>query len=386
MNKMIVRSKAAYQKLPDSVEAESLLLSHRIEAERTLEVVGPTLLVDRACRIIDWNAGFEELLARPLRLLRGQNDLSFMQGGLPLFDLLGENSEAYDNQPAGQCTTDFVTCAIPGFGEVTLRRLITQIPNDTGGITGLAVHLILPDQPQHGELWSRIVRRLDQDVTWSRYAAIYDRLLLQFDEYLKLQSQLAPLVGTARRCLDAGTGTGNAAFMMLKANPQREVWAVDSNAVMLRLLQSKTDRQDDERLHVVKADIHSLPGFHSGFFDGVCMANTMYALDDAGACLCEIGRVTAVNGILALSTPHSKTDVNRLLTSLRCALIERGVFDELEAAFNAAHERHRAIDALIHRFSIQEIIHMIESAGFSVSSCENAYVDSVVIVKAVKKG
>jgi hypothetical protein len=92
-----------------------------------------------------------------------------------------------------------------------------------------------------------------------------------------------------------------------------------------------------------------------------------------------------VGGTLAISTPHERTDVDRLFAWLKEALEEKGVFESLENAFHAARARHAAISSQIHRFTVNQLDSMLTGAGFQIDSMFSAYVDSVQVIRATKK-
>ena len=235
------------------------------------------------------------------------------------------------------------------------------------------------------KLWASVVRRLEQEVTWSRYAVVYDALLLNFPEYVDLLRILAIQIRDAQLCLDLGAGTGNSAFALLDNDPTRIVWAVESNEVMLRQFRKKANENYTNRLNIVKDDIHRMPEFGGAFFDAVTMVNTLYALDDPDACLREVNRVLRVDGTLALSTPHQDTDVDQLFAGLKGALIKKGIFESLEEAFHAARERHAAMSSQIHQFTVNQLDSMLSDSGFQINSMFSAYVDSVKVIQATKK-
>jgi ubiquinone/menaquinone biosynthesis C-methylase UbiE len=353
--------------------------------EKILDFVGPTYVLDQSYRFVDWNPTFEELIAKPLRLARGQHVKSFISGLFNVTDAVGQTLDNCENHSLFQVNIAPLTIRLENFGEVVFRKLAVQIPDGQGGIQGWSVHLFIVSAERSEELWASIVRRLEQEVTWSRYAVVYDKLLLNFPDYLDLLKIVVSQIEHAQLCLDLGAGTGNSALALLDNDPTRIVWAIESNEIMLRQFRNKVSENYRNRLHIVKDDIHKMPDFDAAFFDSATMVNTLYALDDPEACLREVNRVLKMEGTLALSTPHKGTNVDQLFVRLKEALVKKGIFESLEKAFHAARERHAAINSQIHRFTVKQLELILSDSGFQISSMFSAYVDSVKVIRATKK-
>jgi ubiquinone/menaquinone biosynthesis C-methylase UbiE len=353
--------------------------------EKILDLVGPTYILDQSYHFVDWNPVFEQLIAKPLGLVRGQHAESFIEGLLNVGDVVRRSIDTFGFDAPPQVDTELLEFELEEFGKVMFRKMAAQIPDGQGGIHGWSVHLVIVNVERSDELWASVVRRLEQEVNWSRYAVIYDALLLNFPDYMDLLNIVARQIQDAQLCLDLGAGTGNSALALLDNDPTRVVWAVESNEVMLRQFRRKVSENYANRLNIVKDDIHRMPEFAGAFFDAVTMVNTLYALDDPDACIREASRVMRVGGTLAISTPHERTDVDQLFARLKEALEEKGVFESLENAFHAARARHAAISSQIHRFTVNQLDSMLTGAGFQIDSMFSAYVDSVQVIRATKK-
>ena len=336
-----------------------------------LEFVGPTCLLDSEARIVDWNPAFSELIAKPLQIVRMHRDDRF---GLPA-DALAHSEDAE------QVRTEPIDLQLPGMGLISFRKITSELIGSNGQVCGWSVHLIGPDQSGTDVVWPRIIHRLKHEITWSKYAAVYDDLLLNFSRYRQLVRDVANLVAGAKRCVDLGSGTGNTALQLLKDDRNRRVCAVDSNAFMLRRFRAKLPPEFSGRMRILKNDIQSMPYFDDGVFDAATMVNTLYALDHPADCLSEVHRILSDSGVLAICTPHRMTDVDKLFESLSQELQGRN-FDQ---AIQLARARHRTLDSKIHESTIEELICMLDDEGFDVESHTLAYVDAVVLIRARKR-
>jgi SAM-dependent methyltransferase len=122
----------------------------------------------------------------------------------------------------------------------------------------------------------------------------------------------------------------------------------------------------------------------SGSFDGALLMNVLYTLDDPERCLRETYELLKPGGVLVLSTPHSETNVDQLFGRMRESLQAKGVFDSLRSNYDDARRRHEDMMDRIHRDTQTDIRHYVEEAGFQICDWKPAYVDSVVVVEAVK--
>jgi ubiquinone/menaquinone biosynthesis C-methylase UbiE len=352
--------------------------------DKVLDLIGPTCILDSSGHFVDWNPSFEELIAKPLRLVRGQPADTFVTPLMNANAVEERSRTKFVDQDAHQVDIEPFLLELPGLGKTRFRKIAAQIPGDDGDILGWSVHLVLLNGDHVEQAWSAVAQRLEHEVTWSRYAVVYDQLLLHFTDYRELLNEVAREVDGAVRCIDLGAGTGNSALALLERDPQRTVWAIDSNEIMLRQLRRKAEPDYVGRLIVVKGDVHSLPAFENDSVDAVTLVNTLWALDEPARCLQEAQRILKTGGIMALSTPHASTDVDRLFARMREVLTAQGLFSSLEEAFHAARDRHHAINAQIHRFSIDQVQAMVRSCGFQIESVRSAYVDAVIVLRARK--
>jgi hypothetical protein len=194
--------------------------------EKILDLVGPTYILDQSYHFVDWNPVFEQLIAKPLGLVRGQHAESFIEGLLNVGDVVRRSIDTFGFDAPPQVDTELLEFELEEFGKVMFRKIAAQIPDGQGGIHGWSVHLVIVNVERSDELWASVVRRLEQEVNWSRYAVIYDALLLNFPDYMDLLNIVARQIQDAQLCLDLGAGTGNSALALLDNDPTRVVWAV----------------------------------------------------------------------------------------------------------------------------------------------------------------
>ncbi|APW61697.1 TIR domain-containing protein [Paludisphaera borealis] len=353
-----------------------------------LELTVPTYILDHHFFLLDWNPAFDEVVAKQLKLVRGQDHAkAFVQALVNVEEVVKHAKEVFGGERHPLVDTEILIFKSDVYGEVRFRKVAAQITNAEGRTMGWMVCLNVLDADGGDKIWEDVLSRMEQHVSWSRYAVVYDALLLKFPAYLKLVEQVTRLVDGKRRCIVLGAGTGNDTLQLLQ-DPDRDVWAVEVNETMLGQFRAKlVDYPPDfsDRLTIVKDNILRLDAMPRASFDAAVMTNVLYAVQDRDGCLNQVNRILKPGGILALSTPHRETDVDALFAGLSAALEQQDLLDRYQEHFDAARARHDAMLDLIHRDTIDETLQMLDRAGFQVEGAPvPSYLGAVVVIKAVK--
>jgi len=356
-----------------------------------LDLTGPTYLLDANFHFLDWNPAFDEVVAKPLRLLRGthaENFIIALDNSREVIARAQQRFQESQGMPLVDC--EVLRIRTPRHGLISFRKIAVQIAETAEHGLVWSVHLNIEQAENGNRLWEDLERRLTAETNWSRYAESYDQMLLHFPEYDKLLSQVSDLLGNAKRCADLGAGTGNSTLRLLANHPERLVSAFESNETMLQYLRAKLVKAENvnavPRVAIYKGDLTlSLREFPENSFDGALMLNVLYAVDDPGRCLSEVFRVLQPDACLALSTPHSETDVARLFNVIRRDLKAQGLYAQLRSAVEDAEDRHNQMMANIRRDTRENVIEYLEKAGFEIGKrIDSAYADAVMIVQARK--
>jgi len=356
-----------------------------------LDLTGPTYLLDANFHFLDWNPAFDEVVAKPLRLLRGthaENFIIALENSREVIARAQQRFQESQGMPLVDC--EVLRIKTPRHGLISFRKIAVQIAETAEHGLVWSVHLNIEQAENGNRLWEDLERRLTAETNWSRYAESYDQMLLHFPEYDKLLSQVSDLLGNAKRCADLGAGTGNSTLRLLANHPERLVSAFESNETMLQYLRAKLVKAENvnavPRVTIYKGDLTlSLREFPENSFDGALMLNVLYAVDDPGRCLSEVFRVLQPDACLALSTPHSETDVARLFNVIRRDLKAQGLYAQLRSAVEDAEDRHNQMMANIRRDTRENVIEYLEKAGFEIGKrIDSAYADAVMIVQARK--
>ncbi len=133
---------------------------------------------------------------------------------------------------------------------------------------------------------------------WSRFSEEgYDYVGI-LPENKRMLERISNLVGTNRKVLDAGCGSGNLTVRL--ASNSNHVTAIDFSEAMVKAVQEKVSSL--KNVAVQKGNVTQL-GFRDGFFDVVVSVNVLFNLDEPEKAVKEMKRVLRSNGRLIISTP-----------------------------------------------------------------------------------
>jgi ubiquinone/menaquinone biosynthesis C-methylase UbiE len=351
-----------------------------------LDLMGPSYMLDNNYYFLDWNPAFDALVAKPLGLARSDHSVDFIKRLENCNDVIERSKRVFARGKDPLVDTEDLLFQSPAYGLTKFRKIAALMNNEKGNPVSWTVNLNVASAEKDSALWEDLEQRLQDFVNWSRYAASYDRILTPFTDYNELVSLVVSQVGDAGLCADLGAGTGNGTLKLLQTYPDRQVWAVDSNEMMLRCLKQKAAAHL-ARLTAVKDDIVRLGALReqNNFFDAVLMINVLYAVQDPLACLQQAHRILKPGGALVLSTPHRETDVKKLLSKLRAGLQAKGLFKSLAEEFETVKLVHEKMDHLIHRDTKADIRGYLQNTSFEIQDWRDSeYAESVVVVRAVK--
>jgi SAM-dependent methyltransferase len=368
-----------------------------------LDVITPTYILDNSYHFLDWNRAFDVIVAMPTGIRRGDHALDFIRRLANCQEVIERSKELFGSGSDPLVDMELLHFESQKYGLVLFQKIGTQLSDERGRILGWCVNLNVLLAEQLQLLWEDLRAGLEQDVNWTRYAISYDKLLEPFDDYWKLLKLVTDLVQGAKRCIDLGAGTGNVTSHLLREDPLREVWAVESNEAMLGYLRTKLAIPESssswgvnqpaslpglisvDRLTIVKEDILRIDDLPAGYFDAAVLMNVLYTVDDPELCLRQAHRVLARGGVLVLSTPHCETDVDKLFQRMQEVLEQKNLFRDLELNFEVARRAHAKMIDLIHRDSKDDIRGYLKAAGFVTKEWhDRVYADAVVVVQAKK--
>ncbi|HHT45788.1 MAG TPA: class I SAM-dependent methyltransferase [Firmicutes bacterium] len=142
---------------------------------------------------------------------------------------------------------------------------------------------------------------------WQLYALVYDRILLSLLPYRRLQDAVAKSLNPRSEAyiLDAGCGTGNLLYHLIRLKPEVKAVGIDFAPAMIRRarLKCRKYRTHRQRIYLRKVDLNSKIPYNNGEFQAVACINVLYAVKRPDFLLREINRVLKDRGRLVLVTP-----------------------------------------------------------------------------------
>jgi ubiquinone/menaquinone biosynthesis C-methylase UbiE len=262
---------------------------------------------------------------------------------------------------------------------------------ENGELAAWSVSLNIISADRLGALWDALKDVMDERLNWSRYADEYDDLLLRYPPYNELISSVCSKLQGKCTCVDIGAGTGNGTLELLKQDPNRTVYAVEPNDAMLVQFHNKMTMPKyykfENQIRFVKENAEGLRTFVDGYFDGAIMINSLYAINNPAMALKGVARVLQPNGVLGLSTTHSRTDVDRLFKDIQRYYAARGLLTpKQQQIIEHSRERDQMMMKNIQRDTENDIRNYLEDAGFKIEEwMPNQYVGAAVVIKAVKR-
>lgn len=356
-----------------------------------LDLINPAYILDRNFHILDWNIAFDAVLAKQMGLIRFRHVEDFVLRLDNHREVIERSQRLFSEERYPLVDIEDLIYTSPHYGKIVFKKIAAQVPDSDGEILAWSVSLNIIHADKADELWHDLHARLNDEVNWSIYAKLYDRMLSRFDAYRELINKMVTMVGPAQTVADLGAGTGNVLVELLRQDAGRNVLAVESNEEMLNQLRAKFYNglaAEAQRVRLFKGDIiESLREVDDNMFDAVIMVNVLYAMPNRARCLREIYRVLRPGGVVVYSTSTSSTDVDRLFDAIRAEMAAKGLLHEMTPVIDLAYDRHQEmIDNILHDDE-QAVVDYALRAGFDVCDDDvlhREYTGAVTIVRATK--
>ncbi len=345
----------------------------------------PMYLLDRSFRVLDWNEAFSLVFDRTMEGRIGETILKWTMHLKNFEEVTREGQRAFGD-PSNMPTfhKELIEYDSLRYGSLTGQKRAYAVPDDTGGTIAwlVSIDIDFPNFKAKEQFDLEIVRVLENDLMWSEYALLYDRILNKTKIYNDLVRQilgesgvLEPLKDGA--CiLDLGAGTGNLAIRLMQSPKRYFVVAVENNRTMLKKLTDKTEDYATEKfgnhgIQSIKQDVTSLNGVKDNSFDIVIMNNVLYAVTDHKSCLKDALRVLKPGGEIRISGPHGDSSAERLFNHIKADLKNKNEYELLRRDF----KRVRWINTyqllpLAHKFTKDGLSDDLLNIGFSeITAC-----------------
>jgi ubiquinone/menaquinone biosynthesis C-methylase UbiE len=345
----------------------------------------PTYYLDTDLNMVDWNIAFDLVFSKLGGRLRDKHVLNFINELENFDEVMGHAQEFTRQVDEGRIPfidVEPLVYASEKYGEVRFSKVAAQLHGPDGIPRGWSVSLIIREIGDGDSFIKDLLDEARKDKLWGVYSASYDRVLLEYEPYQQLIKDVTGVVsGTRKSVVDLGAGTGNTTKALLAA--EHSVTAVENNLGMLDRLRAK---RLAGKLTVVKSSVESLTTLADQSFDAAVMVNVLYAVDDPLACLQGVSRILKPNGVLGLSTTHSRTQLDRLLGSIKARLKEKGQFDRLAADYQVVYDANKAIEKdIATRYSRDDYRNWVKAAGFAITrDVPEAYEGAVMLIWAQK--
>ncbi len=136
--------------------------------------------------------------------------------------------------------------------------------------------------------------------------------------------------------LELGCGSGAyTAYMARAIGEQGKLYAVDIQPAMLRQLERKLSRKENEDIHNIELKEASAYGLHfaDDSIDLTCMVTVLMEIRDRGRALREVYRVLKPGGVLAVTEFFPDPDYPFRATVVKIGEREGFIFNESQGSF-----------------------------------------------------
>ena len=164
---------------------------------------------------------------------------------------------------------------------------------------------------------------LTPEKIYTEYSNPYDKIQLNWRQYLDLRDLHLSFLIDSITILDAGTGTGNQAVELVKAG--KFVYAIDTSEYMMNYLCKKISK-GAPNLIILLMDIERL-GFGDKVFDAVTAMNTIYNAREPETALRECHRVLKKGGLFSLSGPLPTANIDAMADHAIAEMQQKGLYD-----------------------------------------------------------
>jgi len=367
----------------------------------------PAYLLDKHYRIVDWNTAFGLAFDHSMDGRRGLSVLEWVYLLDNFEESLSQSAKDFaDPNNLPRIHVEPIIYTSPNYGKIVAKKRAYQVPDDAGQLLGWLVTLApkFPDAATSLRYKRDLFANLKREMVWSEYAMSYDSVLLSSRVYPELlnhmigeavpaggNGKLNP-IGRGARILDVGAGTGNIARLLAHFKRGHVIFAIENNAGMLDLLNSKCAphlRFDDNGpgILAIKQDASMLFGLPEASFDFAILNNVAYALADPVACFRQVRAALMPKGEIRVSGPQKSTDLEKLFSRIAEDLEVAGRTAELKDDFDRVREiNQKALNSILYRWNVDEMSNLLKSAGFSqiTYSTDTAYAGQAMIVAARK--
>src|SRR3954453_945631 len=112
--------------------------------------------------------------------------------------MVRHSKEVFGSERHPLVDTEILVFHSSRYGQLRFRKIAAQITDEVGGLRGWVVSLNVLDAGVGDGIWPDGLARIEEEVSRSRDAIVFDTLFLEFPEYRQLIDLVVAQVGAAR--------------------------------------------------------------------------------------------------------------------------------------------------------------------------------------------
>ena len=281
-------------------------------------------------------------------------------------------------------------------GCVVLRTSeVPYLDQRTGYVAGRIISLELVHEDIRKQFEVVLERRWHHALMWQLYAVSYDRVLCELSFYREVVERHCAAMSHAaiETVLDIGAGTGNVAVALLEQG--KRVTAVDIAMPMLQQLLDKLDETTSPRIVVIEDTAEWLPQLADASFDGVTALLAFFDMQQPHAALEEAIRVLRPGGMIIITDPRERFNVDELMAAAKNDLVMKGVFNRLRPDWEriqtvapliaqTIHEVHQSSVVARRPWHAEAIYKILHDRHFRDLRMEDSHLGNCATIWAIK--
>ncbi len=348
------------------------------------DLIVPTYILDSNFHIVDWNAAFDEICAKSLKLSLGMHASKFvlmwengkesMQRATKVYSM--GNMPFVDHEPA--------ILKNERYGTIQFEKVASQIIDHHGVQKGWVVTYNICSAQQKGLLFDDITARVESELHWSVYAAAFEQLNPYVPGFTDALATIHDHVQESKTLCNLGAGSGIGLSKFLDKLHCDKIVVSEFNETMTEQLKKRLNKfKHAELLRIVPGH---LPMYEEQSFDACFTYDGLYRAHDLNQTFGEIHRLLDRGGLFTFLTFHKDTDFPMLLKQTSDEVKRLQKFEKLHESIDALEKSFANLSQVVKTFSLQTIKQLLEKNNFRIETWDTkALAKQGLLVKAVKQ-
>lgn len=352
--------------------------------------ISPSYILDPNFQFLDWNPAFYEIFAKPFGFRLGMHATYFLTRFTNCEAVMSRSMDVFAPGKHPIVDSEKLLIDTEKYGVIQAQKFATQIIDEMGRKKAWVVTLNIVKANNLERLWQDIAQSMERDARWSTYGACLDSLCRTFPDYQQAIYEIVHRVKSSQRCLDLHAGIGDVSVRLLASRPDRAVWSIEFNEMMLETLKMKVGQllnrtTSSGQPSIAKATSDHLEEYSSDSFDSVVTLDGLHRISDIPKCFSEIHRILKPEASFVFSAFHSGTNFSQIIDRLREHLRQTGATEHLEGSLEVFERTLKGLEGELKKFSREELAHLLQAAKLEVTHAQELFSGQAILFECKKR-